>query len=150
MSCLRVSRRFAVAASVRIVVFCLNICRNWRPTSHYRYHSVQYAPGTGAPLESQRKFWPALPSRAHRAMDDIREEVGGGAGLRSISLSWRGVITCRIAPGVIRQISPLNYCVNHFSCICAYSGDTFTLSSAALISYGSASLPLHRNANPFP
>lgn len=45
----------------------------------------------------------------------------------------------------------LNYCVNHFSCICAYSGDAFILSSAALIYCNSASLPLRTAMpNPFP
>ncbi len=31
--CLRVNRRFAVTASVRIVASCLNTCRSWKPTS---------------------------------------------------------------------------------------------------------------------
>lgn len=30
---LRVNRRFAVTASVRIVASCLNTCRSWKPTS---------------------------------------------------------------------------------------------------------------------
>lgn len=60
--CLRVSRRFAVTVSVRIVVFCLNICRNWRLTSTIAiWMSVRSRNWRAA---GSRRFWPALPSRA--------------------------------------------------------------------------------------